>query len=146
MSNPVAVKMIGLGEFKAQLKRISGSVRGDMLAVAGIEGVQLMVNPAKAKAPKRTGNLKRSITTEVLTQTDNYAEVAIGTNLEYAAIQEFGGIIAADKAKVFGRPLGREIRIPPHPYLRPAWDEYIDKAITEIKKSLVKLITQAASV
>jgi len=144
MSNPVAVKMIGLGEFKAQLKRISGSVRGKMLADAGTAGLQLVTNVAIVKAPKRTGNLRRSIHTEVLEQTDNYAEVAVGTDVEYAAIQEFGGVIHQTNA--WGKGITANITIPPHPYLRPAWDERIDAVITEVKASLVELITQAASV
>ena len=142
MSGAVAAKIIGLGEFKAQLKRISGSVRGKILADAGTFGLQLVVNAAIPKAPKLTGTLRRSIHTEVLTQTDNSAEIAVGTDVEYAAIQEFGGVVHQTNA--WGKGIVANITIPPHPYLRPAWDEKIDAVITEVKASLVELITKAA--
>jgi HK97 gp10 family phage protein len=141
MSKAVATKIIGLGEFKAQLARISGSVRGAMLANAGTAGLQLVVNAAIPKAPKRTGTLRRSIHTETLTQTDNSAEIAVGTDVEYAAIQEFGGVVHQTNA--WGKGIVTNITIPPHPYLRPAWDENIEKVITEVKASLIDLIKAA---
>ena len=140
MSKAVTAKIIGLGEFKAQLARISGSVRGEMLAKAGTAGLQLVVNAAKSKAPKRTGELKRSLHTQVAEQRDNYAAVDAGTDMIYGPIQEFGGVVK----NAFGRE-GFTVTIPPHPYLRPAWDEKIDAVITEVKASLVDLITKAAA-
>ena len=156
MSGAVKSTIIGLGEFKAQLKRISGSVRGKILADAGTAGLQLVVNAAMPKAPKRTGTLRRSIHTEVLTQTDNSAEIAVGTDVVYAAIQEFGGVIVPKESNESGWLVwkdaksgawhkARSVTIKPHPYLRPAWDEKIDKVITEVKTVLVKLITKAAA-
>lgn len=142
MSSAVKAQMIGLGEFKSQLKRISGSVRGAVLANAGVAGLQVVVNAAIPKAPKRTGTLRRSIHTEILEQSDNSAEIAVGTDLVYGPIQEFGGVVHQTNA--WGKGIVQNVTIPPHPYLRPAWDENIDKVITEIKAALTDLITKAA--
>jgi HK97 gp10 family phage protein len=154
MSKAVATKIIGLGEFKEQLKRISGAVRGEMLAQAVTAGLQLVVNAAKAKAPKRTGELKRSIHTQVEQQRADYAEVAAGTDMIYGPIQEFGGVIVPKESNKSGWLVwkdaksgvwhkARSVTIPAHPYLRPAWDENIDKVITEVKTALIDLIKAA---
>jgi HK97 gp10 family phage protein len=152
MSGDVKTTIIGLGEFKAQLKRIGDAARGEMLAKAGTAGLQLVVNAAIPKAPKRTGTLRRSIHTEVLEQRADYAEVAVGTDVIYAAIQEFGGVIVPKKAKMLAWQdvkagiwhFAHKVTIKPHPYLRPAWDEKIDAVIKEVKRSLVDMITKAA--
>ena len=152
MSAAVKSTIIGLGEFKAQLARIGKAARGEMLAKAGEAGLQLVVNAAIPKAPKRTGTLRRSIHTEVLEKRDDYAEVAVGTDVVYAAIQEFGGVIVPKKAKMLhwvgegGIDIfAHSVTIKPHPYLRPAWDENESKMIQEVKNSLTQLIETAAA-
>lgn len=152
MSGAVKSTIIGLGELQAQFKRIAKAARGEMLAKAGTAGLLLVQNAALPKAPKRTGTLRRSIHTEVLEQRADYAEVAVGTDVIYAAIQEFGGVVKPKVAKILHwvgeggvDVFAKSVTIPPHPYLRPAWDENIDKTITEVKASLVDMIKKAAA-
>jgi phage gpG-like protein len=78
--------------------------------------------------------------------------VADGTDVVYAAIQEFGGVITPKHAKMLAWTdetgafhTAHSVTIIAQPYLRPAWDENIDKAITEVKKSLVEAINKAAA-
>lgn len=150
MSN-VRVEMVGLNEFKAQLGRLTGATSGHMLGQAGTAGLLLVQNAAKQKVPKRTRTLSRSIHTEVLEERASYAEVATGTDLEYAAIQEFGGVIMPKKAKMLhwvDRETGEDVfahsvTIPAQPYLRPAWDENKDAMIEAVKSSLRTKLEQA---
>jgi HK97 gp10 family phage protein len=152
MSGTVKTTIIGLGELQAQFKRISKAARGAALAKAGTSGLLLVQNAAIPKAPKLTGTLRRSIHTEVLEQRDDYAEVAVGTDVIYAAIQEFGGVITPKKAKMLhwvgegGVDIfAKSVTIKPHPYLLPAWDENESKMINEVKTSLAQLIEKAAA-
>lgn len=71
------------------------------------EGCELVVGDAKAKAPYKTGNLKRSIHSEAQGLTG-----VAGTNVEYAIYQELGTYkmkahpflfpaLQANKAKIY---------------------------------------------
>ena len=55
-------------------------------------GVCLFIeSEAKRRAPVDTGNLRRSLATEMLTgKNETVARGVVGTNVEYAAFQEFG--------------------------------------------------------
>lgn len=92
-------------------------------------------NRAKELAPYRTGNLRRSITRRFVPTSGGFA-AAVGTNVVYAAIHEFGGMT--------GR--GHHTHIKPfnnQGYFRPAIDEkrvtieaLFDRFITRALKSL----------
>ena len=142
--------IIGLGELKAQFGRIAKSMRGNMLAKAATSGLLLVENAAVQKAPKRTRTLARSIHTEILDQKDTSVEAAVGTDVIYAAVMEFGKVITPKKAKMLhwvdeagNDVFARKVTIKPHPYLRPAWDEKEDAMIQEVKDSLIDLIKAA---
>ena len=66
-----------------------------------------------------------------------------GTNLVYAAIQEFGGIIRATKAAYlhFRTKSGnwvkvKQVKIPAQPYLRPAADFVVSNMRTITKRAV----------
>jgi HK97 gp10 family phage protein len=142
VSGPVRFQIVNLGEFKRQLRRVSKATNGEVLVTALTAGLLLIQNAAGRKAPKRTGTLKRSIHIEALEKREDYAECAVGTDVVYAAIQEFGGVVHQENA--WGKGIKQNITIPPHPYLRPAWDEKINKAIAEIKIVLSHAIEAAS--
>ena len=152
MSSTVRAEMVNLKEFQAQLKRLGGAVAGKKLAEAGEAGLLLVQNAAKEKAPKLTKTLSRSIHTEVLETGAYHAVVAVGTDVIYGPIQEFGGVITPKKAKALhwvSKQTGEDVFaqrvvIRPHPYLRPAWDENIQRTIEKIKTVLVSLLKAAA--
>ena len=97
------------------------------------------------KAPKKTGALRRSITSKVEV-TGNSIEGIVFTPLEYAPYQEYGTGLFAENGN--GRKTGwayedektgetiftRGNR--PHPFLRPAVNENKDKIIKTIKGAL----------
>lgn len=78
---------------------------------------------AKTRAPFRDGNLRNSIQS----QRTGTARWIVGTNVEYAAMQEFGGTIVPRRAPylVFrgrdgGLVFAKSVTIPAQPYMTPA--------------------------
>lgn len=160
----------------------SGSLSSGELANKGIAGLdrglilsaQLVAQRATGKAPIKTGRLKRSITfghatKDAIQQGRPYSRsgggraIDVGTNVVYAAIQEFGGEIPAHpiaprvkQALAFKWPnapgglkpgkgglfVFKHINhpgatIPAQPYLRPALDESKDAIKTIIGNSVL---------
>ena len=106
-------------------------------------GALIVERDAKGKASYKSGTLKRSIHIEPIEKTKTRVVVSVGTNLEYARIQEFGGVVKAKKGPFlrFKTADGewhsvRAVIIPAHPYLRPAFDENKRKVVREIGDAL----------
>lgn len=136
------------GKFKnAAAKAENGVKRGLILAA------NLVAQRATGKAPRDTGRLKRSITRGDPKPTGkNRWGIDVGTNVIYAAAQEFGftGVITDKQRRFFwaksadtGNPMWRalalstEYTIPAHPYLNPALDESKREIATIILRSVV---------
>lgn len=132
------VTVTGGRELTAKLKKLGDpAVVGKMLENALVAGALVISNSAKEKAPYKTGNLRRSIHVGGHTDADEQMRldmadttghdlgrsassyprisVQIGTDVEYAAAQEYGGR---------------------RPYLRPAMDENKAKAKQEFREAL----------
>ena len=109
------------------------------------DACNIVVDAAIDKAPKKTGALRRSITSKVEV-TSNAIEGIVYSPLEYAPYQEYGTGLFAENGN--GRKTGwayedektgetiftRGNR--PHPFLRPAVNENKDKIINTIKGAL----------
>lgn len=117
MANKVTASVIGTEELLASFRQLDQAVRGSTLAAAAEAGALPVLNAAKANAPKRTRTLARSLHLEVVQATDSYAEVEIGTDLEYARIQEYGGTITPKNAKYLAVPLTEAARAATSPLL-----------------------------
>lgn len=82
----------------------------------------------------RSGDLFRSVIESLQTTVDGTnIRVSIGSDLPYAAIQEYGGF--AGRRGPFKKKRGHRPFIPPRPYLRPA--------ISELEQILPDLVEQA---
>lgn len=133
----------------AQFDALSEAVRGRAMLRAVIAGGLLVANDAKARAAYKTGNLRRSIhvggegVQAASTGSDiggqevgaDFAEVKVGTNVEYARRIELG-FAGADS-------LGRIYDQPARPYLRPALESQRGAAEREIGDALRDLIRAA---
>jgi len=107
-------------------------------------GAMEIQNSAKKKVPVKTGNLKRSINTEIEENGDEINAI-IGTDVEYAPYIEYGTrphkINAPVEIKNVGwRYIGKHPGTEPKPFLRPAFDENEKKANEIIDKTLDKLL------
>jgi len=98
-------KIIGAAELAAQFARLDSAMAEETLTLAVKAGGRVVQSAAQAKAPRKTSTLARSIHTEVTKSSPQYVEVAVGTDLEYAAIQEFGGVIKPKNAKFLAIPV-----------------------------------------
>lgn len=130
------------------------AITGDMLMEAAMAGGSVIEGHAKVNAGSGRpglrigdGNLTGSIHTEEAGQTRHRATANTGTNVIYARIHEFGGIITPVSAKSLSwinesgeRVFAGSVHIPARPYLRPAIDENerdIVKAVeTELWRNL----------
>lgn len=122
------MRIEGGADLSRKLKAL-GADLSDALELAVGAGGHVIRDAASRRAPKKTGTLARSITVHT-TSTPRSAEAEIGTNLEYARIQELGGTVRPVHARLLhwvddsGDDIfARSVTIPARPYLRPAFDE-----------------------
>jgi len=165
----IKIAVVGLEATRSSFTRLAKRISGKDLMSGVLSGAELIQNRAKELAPKLTGYLTRSIHIGGYghlspgfnpsegyddiggnVETDDYAQVQVGTNVIYAPIQEFGGIIRAKNAPylVFKTKDGtwhsvKSVQIPAHPYLRPAYDEKADACMQEVSDALDILIAEA---
>lgn len=93
-------------DFERTLAKLPDAVGGAALADATMQGAEIIRKAARRKAPKgRTKQLSESIAAEVTVSTRDRCEVEVGTDIVYAAIQEFGGVIRPRNAKMLAIPL-----------------------------------------
>jgi len=135
----------GFNELKIQIKRFKKKL--PILMGKIITGIMMdpIARDAQKKAPYKTGHLRANIKVFPTIRTRNTITGFIGVDLKkviYARLQEYGsaglpgGVIKA-KIKpylVFPRPGGggfvrtKSVRVPAHPYLRPAIEKNIRRA------------------
>lgn len=135
-------------EARRRLASVSAAVQGKKIAQALVAGALIIQNDAKRRAPYKTGTLRRSIhigghkskapgsedapdvPDPKISKGD--AQVTVGTNLEYAARQEYG-FDDTDS-------LERRYNQPARPYLRPAADENKQAVEREVNEAILDLI------
>ena len=138
---------IDLSEIKDLLKKYrNGLVKGvrESMFVAEQWSKQSFGKPGHLQS--RTGNLRRSINTEV---EDNGKSVIgiIGTAVKYGPIHETGGTIRPVKGKYLKFAIKgqwksvREVTIPARPYLQPSLTENRDK----IRDIIIRNITEESN-
>lgn len=148
MSKPTRVR--NLDRLDRKLAALSRLARGDVLEQALHAGAQEILNSAKDKAPYKTGTLRRSLHSETAEKSGTRVRVLVGTDLEYAAMQEFGGTIVPKSARrlvfeVDGKLVfARRVTISAHPYLRPAFDDQKGEAVKVFRLAVADQIRAIA--
>jgi HK97 gp10 family phage protein len=143
----MSITVSGSKSLQSKFDNLAKVAQGKLLERAVVSGALLIQNDAKRRAPYLTGNLRRSIhigghedlnpggqgiidtTGGGVPDPDvssNNAAVYVGTDVIYAATQEFG-----------------RGGIPAQPYLRPAFDTQRGAAVREIGEALLDLIQAA---
>lgn len=131
MSDPVRILKV-----EDHTDELISALSGHHLQQAANAGMLPIVNRAQQLAPYLTGDLRDSIHVEPSAESDYQHAIALGgTNLAYAARQEFG----------FDGPdsLGRVYHDPGRPYLRPAFDEMENEARRSVARALSQMIKAA---
>lgn len=119
-------KIVGIPEARKALEEISEELAGQHLADAAMAGAMIIQNEWVRIAPFKTHTYQRSIHCEVLHQSKDRAEVAIGTDIDdppYPYFLEFG-----------------TSRMSPHPSARPAFDAKKEEAAREIEEALLERV------
>lgn len=110
MADRLTAKVLGREELAAWFKQLSDGVAEEALSEAGLAMALPVQNAAKEKAPKRTRNLSRSIHAEIAEVSKVHVVAVVGTDVEYAAIHEYGGVITPKNAKYLAIPLTEAAR------------------------------------
>ncbi len=115
--------VIGKEALIRKFRAMSQVGQGMTLARVAQVGSMPILNAARANIKEeqliRTRNLSRSLHAEISMQGSSVAQSEIGTNVEYAAIHEFGGTIRAKTAKYLAIPVGNYRGSPlKHPRLK----------------------------
>lgn len=139
-----------LGRLDRKLGKLAKLASADVLENALQAGAQPIRNSAIDKAPYLTGTLRRSLHTETVEKRGKKVRVLVGTNLEYAAMQEFGGTVTPKQAKMLAFEVGgklvfaKRVTIPAHPYLRPAFDEQKGEAVKQFRLAVADQVRAIA--
>jgi HK97 gp10 family phage protein len=121
-------RVLNMNRVNGQLQAMSQAMQGKALGAAAQAGMLIIINDAKVIVHKVSGNLARSLHVGEPIIEGSRATVRGGTNVEYAATEEFGN----------------EFR-PPHPYLRPAYDNNLQAAKEEAAAALADIVRESAS-
>lgn len=154
-------------EIIADLRRFDEAARGEIVKGVGRIALRLMTRVKGQKLSGqvlnvRTGRLRRSITQRVESSADQISGI-VGTNVEYAAIQEFGfkGPVSVKQhlrqiKQVFGRDLkapvfasvgahARNVDLPARSFLRTALADLNNSGVieTEISTAIARAAGRA---
>ena len=129
------VKVIKLDN---RFKEVIAAASGDNIMKSLLAGGEVVRNHTKLNIQAQelvdTSNLLNSISVQEGSGGKTDATVEIGTNVEYAAIHEFGGAIHQTNA--WGKGITQTIHIPARPYLRPSLDENVNSISDAVGASL----------
>ena len=129
------VKVIQLDN---RFKEVIAAASGDNIVKSLLAGGEVVRNHTKLNIQAQelvdTSNLLNSIGVQEGSGGKTDATVEIGTNVEYAAIHEFGGAIHQTNA--WGKGITQTIHIPARPYLRPSLDENVNSISDAVGASL----------
>jgi len=121
-----------------RFKEVIAAASGENIMKALLAGGEVVRNHAKLNIQAQelvdTSNLLNSISVQEGSGGKTDATVEIGTNVEYAAIHEFGGAIHQTNA--WGKGITQTIHIPARPYLRPSLDENVNSISDAVGASL----------
>lgn len=130
-------KVYSMAQFSEALKKLSKSVRGEVLAKAAMAGGQVIEAYAKINVNSTfkngNGNLANGIQTTLDSSSGDRAEVSVGTTAIYGRIQELGGTVKPLVAKKLwwvgedgALRSAYSVTLPARPYMAPAANDNED--------------------
>ena len=148
------VEIEGDEELIRKLNKMSKGFRSKALLHAVTQGAEIIEREAKANAPRRTGLLRRAITTIKLKETNKLAKVAVGwRNSKASQFPAFYGIMQEEGTKPRKRKTWRKKPLetgpvstgtgPQRSFLIPAYHSKRGQAQRKIKVELSRLIRKA---
>jgi phage gpG-like protein len=103
-------ELIGSEDLTRKFSILDEALKGEALANGVTAGGMVMLNAVRGKVKDngliRTRTLSRSLHQEITETTATSVTVEVGTNLQHAAIHEYGGTIRPKKGKYLAIPIG----------------------------------------
>lgn len=133
----VRMKVEGGDKLARKLQMLAQETAKEHMRESALAGAEVIRAQAEENAPHRTGNLKADIQKEIVKQTKARVKIEIGPGKKawYGRLVEEGHAIVAGGKRVVknsgrvrvydGKVVGH---VPPHPFLRPAFDEKVGEA------------------
>lgn len=139
----MSIEIRGMDEVLDTLEKIglTSNLQGAMKQACAI-----VEKAAKQKAPKGSGELRRSITSKVEASVGNI-EGMVYTPLEYAPYVEYGTGLFAESGGRSDVPWSYQddkgewhstSGMKPHPYMRPAFEENREAVVNKLKEGLLE--------
>ena len=131
--NPVA-HVEGFEELNKALRDVGNRAGGLVLEKAAEAGAKIIADEAKRLAPRKTGALAEGITIEPARIQNGRAQINIGFSKKtwYGRLVELGHHVR--RAKKGQKNTSKFV--PPHPFLRPAFDAKAAEAVDAVENSL----------
>lgn len=126
----VRMKVEGGDKLARRLQMLAEETARKHMRESALEGAEVIRAEAAEKAPRKTGTLAEDIQKEIKKQTKSRVEIHIGPGKRgwYGRYVEEGHAVVRNKKKIGDAP--------PHPFLRPAFDEKNDEAQSIMVKEL----------
>jgi HK97 gp10 family phage protein len=119
----------GMKELKDGFKELGQRMEANAVT-AVVLGANAYKNDVQAGSPYKTGTLRRSIHVSDPETKGNQVIAFVGTDLPYAARQEYGFADTDSRGRVYNQAA--------RPYFRPPLDQNKDKYISIIKGALLR--------
>lgn len=147
----VSAQIQGIDELREKLRLLGADVHKELVK-AGKKGMEVGIEAeAKRIVRRRTGDLSRSLTTEIIDEDSDEMQVATGTNKKYAPYLEYGTGIYAENGQGRKTPWAYvnedgELVFTrgshPYPFMRPAVDKGKDTVGETVARELEKAIAR----
>jgi HK97 gp10 family phage protein len=126
----VRFKVEGGDKIARRLQMLAEEVAREHMRECALAGAEVIRAEAATLAPRKTGTLAENIEREVKKQTKSRVDIHIGPGEEawYGRLVEDGHAIV-----VAGKKVGD---VPPHPFMRPAFDAKTDEAYDAFEAEL----------
>ena len=159
-----SLKLNGLKDLNKRLEKLGGKVSNKVSRDAVREGAKVIRKEMRARAPRKTGELRRNIRYRIRGRKGNFhAKVGLSRKIYYGWFIEYGTqehLIPSPtvgrgrnkrkntrKLKINGVVISRVMHpgIRQRPFMRPAWDSSKRKTFDSIKTALWKRTREETS-
>jgi HK97 gp10 family phage protein len=133
------MKVEGGDKLARRLQMLAEETERKHMREAALAGAEVFRAEAEAKAPRKTGTLAGDIQKEVTKQTKSRIAIKIGPGKKgwYGRLVEDGHAIVVGGRKGAKKKPGRVVgHVPPHPFLRPVFDEKTGESEDAVAKEL----------
>ena len=141
---PAYVRLEGAAELRAQLRKLGRDVGGEVLADAVNDAGEILLAETKARAPEQRGVLRENLLLRRAGRSRSSSLFRKGiarARVSYRrAAMHAGPVEAGHRIVRNGRVVGH---VPPHPFMRPAFDATKERLVRAIEDRLGRGIAQS---